>query len=219
MSGICGVLARPGGPPLPPSGIDAMCRRLAIGATDATSVCATVSLGPVALGASTFGRHQGGVAHISRDGHVVAVAVVGSFYDQDAPRAAVPEHFLARYLEEGIGFVERIRGEAVFAVWDGRSDTLHLTTDRFRFHSLYVADLPEQFVFASRIGAILASPIPFRATLRPEAIVDAVGTSIIPTPATAYREISKVPPAQRLSHRAGATTFATYWDIDFRNPR
>ena len=220
MSGICGVLTRPGGPIMAPGGIEAMCRRLTVGDSGASSGgCSTISLGPVSLGASTFGRHVGGVASIQRDGHAVAIAVLGSFYDQDAPGSAIPEHFLHQFVEEGIGFVERICGEAVFAIWDGRTGELHLTTDRFRFHSLYYSDRDDQFVFASRIGALLASPIPIPATLRPEAIVDAVGTSIIPTPHTAYREISKVPPAHRLVHRAGGTLLAPYWLIDFRNPR
>ena len=220
MSGICGVVARPGGPGIAPGGMDAMCRRLSLGDAGAEPVvCTTLSLGPVALGASTFGRHRGGVGSLQHDGHTVAIAVLGSFYDEDAPRAAVPEHFLARYLEEGIRFVERVRGEATFAIWDGRTGELHVTTDRFRFHSMFTSDQHDQFAFASRIGALLASPIPLRATLRPEAIVDAVGSSIIPTPHTAYREVSKVPPAHRLTHRAGKTTLAPYWEIDFRHPR
>lgn len=220
MSGICGVLSRPGGPSIAPAGIDAMCRRLSLGDAGADPVvCTTLSLGPVALGASTFGRHRGGVGSLQHEGHTVAIAVLGSFYDQDAPRAAIPEHFLARYLEEGIRFVEGVRGEATFAVWDGRTEELHVTTDRFRFHSMFTSDRPDQFAFASRIGALLASPIPLEATLRPEAIVDAVGSSIIPTPHTAYREVFKLPPAHRLTHRAGKISLAPYWEIDFRNPR
>jgi len=220
VSGICGVVARPGGPGFAPAGIEGMCRRLSLGdAGSNPDACSTLSLGPVLLGASTFGRHRGGVASVQRDGHTVAIAVLGSFYDQDAPRTAIPEYFVERYLEEGIRFADRVRGEATFAVWDGRTEELHLTTDRFRFHSLFYSDRGDQFVFASRIGALLASPIPLAVTLRPEAIVDAVGTSIIPTPHTAYREVFKVPPAHRLTHRAGTTSLAPYWQIDFRNPR
>lgn len=220
MSGICGVVARPGGPGISPAGIEAMCRRLSLGDGGAGSDArSTLSLESVALGASTFGRHRGGVARADRDGRTVAIAVLGSFYDQDAPGTAVAEHFLERYLDEGIRFVERLRGEASFAVWDGRTGELHLTTDRFRFHSLFYSDREDQFVFGSRIGAVLASPVPLRATLRPQAIVDAVGSSIIPTPHTAYREVFKVPPAHRLTHRAGKTSLAPYWEIDFRNPR
>src|SRR5262245_27302650 len=220
MSGICGVIVRPGGPSIAPHEIERMCRRLSL--TDGPPPPAFLTLGPVALGAQPFGRHQGGVARTEREGRPIAIAMLGALYDGDT--GAPAERFLDRYLAEGLRFLEDVRGDASFAVWDGRTDELHVATDRFRYHSLYYADRPDQFVFGSRIQALFASPLAFRGTLRPEAIVDAVGTSIIPTPHTVYREVAKVPPASRLTHRAAAapaakaTAVATYWPIDFRNP-
>jgi len=197
-----------------------MSRRLPLGdrAPDSGQLT-TLSLDTVSLGASSFGHHQGGVARARKDGHDVALAVLGSFYESDARHTSIADHFLEQYLGEGIGFVEHVRGEAVFAIWDERTGDLHLLTDRFRLHSLYYSDRDDQFVFASRIGALFASSIPLRATLRPEAIVDAVGTSIIPTPHTAFHDVYKVPPGHRLTHRGGKTTLTPYWRIDFRHPR
>jgi asparagine synthase (glutamine-hydrolysing) len=219
VSGICGVLRRPEGPPVPPGGIEAMGRRLTLerhGEDVARRV--TLAVGPAAFGVATFGRHRGGVARARQGEHDIAIATMGDFYDADAPGDDVAERMLARYLAEGIRFVEGIRGEALFAIWDGRTEELHLSTDRFRIHSLYVADRPDQFAFASRTASLFASPIPLRGTLRPDAIVDAVGTSIIPTPRTAFHEVAKVPPATRLTHSRGRTTSVAYWEIDFRNP-
>lgn len=197
-----------------------MGRRLPLGASPGDrGVLSTLVLDPVALGASVFGRHRGGVARAERDGRLVALAVMGSFFDESIARAAVPEHFLERYLADGMRFVEGVRGEAVFAIWDGRTESLHLATDRFRLHSLYYSDRPDQFVFGSRIGALFASGLPFPAILRPQAIVDAVGTSIIPTPHTAFQGVFKVPPGHRVLHRAGQTTMEPYWHVDFRKPR
>ncbi len=221
MSGICGVLTRHGGPPADPRGVEGMCRRLTLERHGPDLVNrATITVGPASLGVATFGRHRGGVAQARQGDHEVAIAVMGDFYDADAgPGAgAIAERCLDRYLAEGIRFLEGVRGEAVFAIWDGRTGELHLATDRFRLHSLFYADRDDQFVFASRTASLFASPIPLRGTLRPDAIVDAVGTSIIPTPRTAFREVFKVPPATRLTHRAGATSFAPTWEIDFRNP-
>src|SRR5262245_3301707 len=195
-----------------------MGRRLALGATPGDrGAVATLIQEPVALAASVFGRHRGGVARGERDGRAIVIAAMGSFFDS-APANGAAAFFLERYLDEGMAFVAQVKGEGVFAVWDGRTESLYLATDRFRVHSLYVADRPDQFVFGSRIGALFASPVPLPAVLRPEAIVDAAGPSIIPTPHTAFRDVMKVPPGQVLTHRAGKTTMEPYWRVDFRHP-
>jgi asparagine synthase (glutamine-hydrolysing) len=65
---------------------------------------------------------------------------------------------------------------------------------------------------------ILASPLAPPHDLSPEAIVDVVGSSVIPTPRTIYREIRKLPPGTCLQLRHGTATMETYWDVDFLNP-
>ena len=196
-----------------------MGRRLPLGGTTGDrGAMSTLTRDPIALAASVFGRHRGGIASTERDGRLVALAVMGSFFDPALAPEAVPEQCLQRYLDAGISFVQGLRGEAAVAVWDGRTDTLFLVTDRFRVHALYYADRPEQFVFGSRIGALFASSIGLPAVLRPAAIADAVGTSIIPTPMTAFRDVDKMPPGTVLTHHGGRTTLAPYWNVDFRNP-
>lgn len=225
MSGICGVLAKGREARLPEAGIEAMCAELPLGTKQAEAgKPTTLSLGPVRFGVSLFGRQVGGVAQAVRDGAAVGIVCYGTPYDTDATadgaaaRADFAEEILGRYLRDGISFLDRIDGEITFALWDGRTEQLHLATDRFRIHPLFYSDRPDQLVFGSRIGALLQSPIPLATSIRPEAIVDTVGSSAIPTPKTVFREIAKLPPGHLLTHRRGTTSLTPYWQPDFLHP-
>jgi asparagine synthase (glutamine-hydrolysing) len=218
MSGICGVLAKSRDTRLAESAIHAMCSQLPLGAGHAVSKTTTLALGPVLFGASLFGRQVGGVAQATRDGAPVGIVCYGSLYESDAASPNPAEEILARYLRDGISFLDSFDGEISFALWDGRSEELHLATDRFRIQPLFYSDRPDQLVFASRIGAILKSPIPLATSIRPEAIVDTVASSAIPTPKTVFREIAKLPAGHLLVHRRGTTSLAPYWQADFLHP-
>jgi asparagine synthase (glutamine-hydrolysing) len=222
MSGICGVLAKAREARLKSGAIDAMCRSLSIGADrGAEREPETLVIGPVQLGASPFGRHVGGVASAVRDGATIGIACYGSLYDRPAgttPRAKAAEEILERYLREGISFLDRLNGEISLALWDGRTEQLHLATDRFRVHPIFYGDRPDQLVFASRMRALLRTPIPLRTTIRPQAIVDTVASSAIPTPKTIFQEVAKLPAGHLLTHQGGSTSLEPYWRISFLNP-
>jgi asparagine synthase (glutamine-hydrolysing) len=224
MSGICGVLAK-NDARIAGASLHAMRDRLRLQAPTSDQVrTAEVAVGPILFGVSLAGRQVGGVALAERDGAPLAITLCGSLYDVDAvpgdrgdlhgPAARI----LDRYLAEGISFIQRLDGEVSLALWDGRIETLYLATDRFRIHPIFYCDENKQFVFASRIGALLESPLAVAATIRPEAIVLTVASSVIPTPKTAFREISKLPPGHLLVHRNGTTTLAPFWSADFLRP-
>ncbi len=225
MSGICGVLAKSKDAELAPASLEAMCRRLSVGpGNEGAARTTTLAVGPVLFGSSLFGRQVGGVARATSDGAPVAIVLYGSLYepapsaDHGGVRADLPEGMLGRYLREGISFIERLDGELSLALWDGRIEELYVATDRFRIQPLFYSDRPDQLVFASRIGALLASPIPVPATIRADAIVDTVASSAIPTPKTVFREVVKLPPGHLLTHRQGKTSLAPYWRISFLHP-
>jgi len=222
MSGICGVLAKSRDARLPEAAIRAMCDGLALaGHRAGTARTTTLAVGPVLLGASLHGRQVGGVAEATREGARIAIACCGTLYET-APSgdggSNAAEELLGRYLREGISLLDRLEGEMAVAIWDGRTERLHVATDRFRVHSLVYADRPDQLVFGSRIGALLESPIPLRTTIDAEAIADTVASSAIPTPRTVFREIAKLPPGQRLEHHRGTTSLTRYWQASFLNP-
>jgi asparagine synthase (glutamine-hydrolysing) len=104
------------------------------------------------------------------------------------------------------------------AIWDGEAEAICLVTDWFRIHPLAYYSDPEKLVFGSRIAAIRACPYPIRLTINPEAIVDVVGASVIPTPKTIFREIKKLPPRSILTYRRGNVTVEPYGEISFLNP-
>jgi asparagine synthase (glutamine-hydrolysing) len=221
MSGICGIVAKDGEPSLPSGAVRAMCSRLAFGASAPRAPEPdTLDLGSAQLGASLFGRLVGGTARASFQDATVALVLCGSIYDSSGNDASAPaQALLDRYLREGIALLESFDGEAALAIWDGRSQELHVATDPFRIHPIFYSDGPDHLVFASRIDALLHAPVKVPASIRPDAVVDTVGSSVIPTPKTIFREIAKLPPGHRLTCRKGrATALTPYWRINFLDP-
>jgi asparagine synthase (glutamine-hydrolysing) len=151
----------------------------------------------------------------------VVMAFYGSLYNTQEGISAKggaqnPVMTLLRsYLEKGMEFLQRLRGEFVLALWNGLTKTFCLATDRFRVHPLFYYCSADYLVFASRIRSILASPFPVPVTINPEAIVDVTVSSIIPTPKTIFREIYKLPPGHMLTYRAGEAKIEPYWDLSF----
>ena len=67
------------------------------------------------------------------------------------------EVVLHAYLRWGTDAFRRFNGMFALAIWDARTDTLHLARDRFGIKPLYYYRLPSGVVFGSEIKAILAS--------------------------------------------------------------
>lgn len=122
---------------------------------------------------------------------------------------------LSLWLEEGPGCFARLRGEFAIAVYDGRDRTLHLATDRIRIQPIVTAARPDQFLFASRMHALLASPVPFSPNVDAGALLDVVASSVVPAPRTIFREVDKLPAGHRLTLRNGRASVEPYWDADF----
>jgi asparagine synthase (glutamine-hydrolysing) len=218
MSGICGFVlqhrdARGNTPYLLP-----MMRALDI---EGQSEGVTSSLGQVAMGAQRFPGRLAGIAKTSLGEHVLTLAFHGSLYNvgelsHHAGRVAnLFEGLLQYYLVEGMTFVNRLRGEFALALWDGSAETLHLAADRFRVHPLFYYRDGDRFVFSSRMKGLLACPLLRKWTIHPEAVVDVVASSIIPTPKTLFREVQKLPPGHVLTYHSGEITLSRYWEIGF----
>src|SRR5262249_39204306 len=72
--------------------------------------------------------------------------------------------------------------------------------------------------FASRMKGLLASPLLEKRTINPEAIIDIVASSVVPTPKTIFRQVKKLPPGHMLICRKGEARLTPYWEIDFLQP-
>jgi asparagine synthase (glutamine-hydrolysing) len=199
---------------------------LLVGATEVSGSGngATVNFGTVGLAAYQCPGQFAGVAETALHGYPLATAFHGSLYNLNdllslKAMPCDPGLALIRlYLQEGLRFLHRLRGEFALALWDGREEKLFLATDRFRVHPLYYYQDHDKLLFSSHINGMLACPWPVERTLNPEAIVDVVASSIVPTPKTIFREIKKLPPGHVLTYRHGESQLAPYWEIDFLRP-
>ena len=179
----------------------------------------------VSLGAQRLASWQFGIARETVSGRARAVAFVGSIYNWDSLfskgwRELEPaQRLLSLYHREGgIRFIQLLRGEFAIAVWDGIEQALYLATDRFRVCPLFYARDKDKLIFASRMKTVVAASSSSSYTVRPEAVVDVIAGSCIPTPRTIFREVEKLPPASVLTYQNGKIELNSYWDITFTNP-
>ena len=116
--------------------------------------------------------------------------------------------------EHGVDCVDHLHGQFGFAVWDRDSRTLMLARDRLGIKPLYYAWSGTRLVFASEIKAILAI-----GAVTPEVDLQALyhylGYEFVPSPATMFRGIRKLPAGHRLVVSGGTSSIEPYWRVDF----
>jgi asparagine synthase (glutamine-hydrolysing) len=132
--------------------------------------------------------------------------------------ASVAGRLLDGLRHQGDRCLEGIAGEFCLAHWDDAEGQLLLATDHFRVHPLFLYEDEDCIVFASRMKALLASGRVQRRTLAPEALIDVVAASFIPSPGTIFREVRKVPPGHAVRWSGGELTIHPYWDLTFADP-
>jgi len=221
MSGIAGILLPGGAPPLTSESLEEMVAGLRPGTEGRTMLLAR---GRFALAVSgSPGYHTWFVEQSAADGEV-ALAFHGRLTNaaeflSGIPAARLGEALLDRFRRDGADRTAlALRGEFVFAFWNGANDRLAVGVDRVRIQSLLAAATPEAFRFGSRMRSLLHGPAPFRATIDPASVLDIVGASVIATPRTIFREVEKVPPGYVFSVQGGKVTRQAYWDVDFTHP-
>ncbi len=69
------------------------------------------------------------------------------------------EVVLRAYLEWGVAFTEQLNGMYAFAIWDARSQALHLVRDRMGVKPLYYYPTADGVIFGSEPKALLANPL------------------------------------------------------------
>lgn len=118
------------------------------------------------------------------------------------------------YEEWGLDLVPRLRGMFALALWDERRQQLLLARDRFGKKPLLYAKTEDGLLFGSEIQALLAHPTVSR-SVNAAAIADYLKFGYVPSPDTAFAEISKLPPAHTLLWRQGAVSLQRYWRPTF----
>ena len=124
------------------------------------------------------------------------------------------------YEQWGERCVDRFRGMFAFGIWDRRRRRLFLARDRVGKKPLFYTVSEGRFSFASELQGLLADPR-IDATVNEDAVDDYLTLGYVHAPATAFRGISKLPPAHRMTvvlDAAGGLEVRTerYWTLDYR---
>lgn len=122
------------------------------------------------------------------------------------------EVLLAAFAQWGEQALDRLRGMFAFAVWDAREHTLFLARDPFGIKPLYYARRGAGLLFASELGALLASGDVSDA-IDPGAVNESLSYLAVPAPRTLYRDVASLRPGECAAWRAGELSVRTYWDF------
>jgi len=102
------------------------------------------------------------------------------------------------YEEHGIGFAERLNGIFAIALWDARTQTLHLFRDRFGVKPLYYAPGEQRLAFSSELRALLDAGEAGR-DLDEVAVDHFLTFRFVPSPRTLLAGVRKLRPGTVLS--------------------
>ncbi len=171
-----------------------------------------LSSGPCALGhrrLSIIDLRPEGAQPMTNEDDSIAVVVNGEIYNFQALRRdleAKGHTFKSRsdsevivhlYEEEGVDFLDELRGMFALALWDGPRRRLVLARDRFGKKPLFYHADSSGLVFASELGPLAQSG---RFERRPdiEAIDAFLSLQYVPSPSTAFEGVRKLPAGCRL---------------------
>ena len=222
MCGIYGLVARDGA-----ARVEAVLPRMA---------ASLVHRGPDGDGAAISGQAAlgcrrlaiidvaGGVQPLRNEAGDVIAVCNGEIYNSAPLRSALQargHRFRTRsdaevlphlYEEHGLDFVDSLDGMFGLAVWDARRGRLVLARDRLGEKPLYYAATPDGFFFASEPKALLASGAVSNAPDW-EALAVYLRTGFVPAPASAFRDIVKLPPGGRLVLEGEGLAVDRYWEV------
>ncbi len=116
------------------------------------------------------------------------------------------------YEDMGDDCVCRLNGMFGFALWDATRRRLLLARDRLGIKPLFYSfQEGKHLLFGSEIKAVLAAGVSREPDY--QALYDYVSLMYVPTPATAFSAIRKLPPACVLTCSQEGMSIRSYWDI------
>jgi asparagine synthase (glutamine-hydrolysing) len=119
------------------------------------------------------------------------------------------------YEQWGESCVEHFRGMFAFAIWDAGARRLLLARDRVGIKPVYYAQLSDgSVVFGSEIKALLEDPAVDR-SWSAEALDAYLTLLYVPSPATIYQHVKKLPAGHILVAERGSVRVKRYWDLEF----
>ena len=150
----------------------------------------------------------------------------GEIYNFQALRASLEEDgmsfrgssdtevMLALYEKHGPDCLKYLNGMFAIAIWDTVEKTLFLARDRLGKKPLYYYRKDKQFVFASEIKAILATPDTDR-TIRQDAVQDFFFYQYVPESKSIFKFIDKVQAGHWMLVSKDGVKSEQYWNVSF----
>src|SRR3954451_19775200 len=111
--------------------------------------------------------------------------------------------------------LRRLNGMFAIAVWDRAERTLFLSRDRIGEKPLYYGWMGNVLIFGSELKSFLQHP-QFRPELNVEILPLYLRYGYMPTPASIYKNVAKLPPASFLKVVKGNSTATpqAYWSME-----
>jgi asparagine synthase (glutamine-hydrolysing) len=159
----------------------------------------------------------------SRDGKI-HIVVNGEFYDHDRIREELiarghtfrtrsdSEIALHLYEDHGTAFMEHLRGEFAFVLWDERNGLLVAARDRFGIKPLYYTWDRGRLYLASEAKALFAAGV--RAAWDREAFHQKLFLTL-EADRSMFRDVRQVPPGHLLLATRWSSKWVPYWDQDY----
>jgi asparagine synthase (glutamine-hydrolysing) len=122
------------------------------------------------------------------------------------------EVILHLYEELGEKCVEKLNGMFAFCLWDSLRKRVFLARDRFGIKPLFYSFEPgKRLVFGSEMKALFQAGVSREPNWK--GVYDYLSLMYVPTPATVYAAIFKLPPATTLTCSAQGVRIRQYWDL------
>ena len=118
------------------------------------------------------------------------------------------------YVQEGPGFVRRLRGAFAVALWDRARQQLLLAADHFGMRRLHYSTSARGTAFSSRLGSLMAYLGSGR-QVNPEAVYSYLNFRFIPGPDTPFTDVRRLPPGHILVVRPGHSKVEPFWDMAY----
>lgn len=119
------------------------------------------------------------------------------------------------YDEYGINFINMLRGEFAFIIWDNNQKTMFAVRDRFGIKPLYYATAGNSIYFSSEIPPLLKIK-EIESKWDISAFVDFTYLSL-PYDKSLFKNIKQIPPAHYYSIQNTFHYINNYWDIKYSN--
>ncbi len=138
----------------------------------------------------------------------VMIVVIGEIFAESKKQSL--RSILAEYLSAGIDSLIGLNGVYIIVLWDPRTNTLHITNDRFAFERLYLWQTADGIVFSTDMLAITKHP-DFLKHIDKLSIVQYLTLGYMLDNRTILKRIELLAPAMLLQLKPNSICKKAYW--------